>query len=108
VTPIFTNFQNPIITVAAALKGGTLNFNIIQRGAMKFTIEVEMKDRWVPQFLAMLEYMRYLGGIGSSRKVCFYSDGDGDFRPKFKWSPALNSTAKPMKDDNGNRLYDAG
>lgn len=75
---------------------------------VKFTIKVEMQDRWVPHFLAMLSYMQRLGGIGSSRKVCFYADGDGDFRPKFKWSSALSSEAEPVKDDNGNRLYDAG
>lgn len=75
---------------------------------MKFTIKVEMQERWVPHFLAMLKYMQYLGGIGSSRKVCFCADGDGDFRPKFQWSPALSSESKPIKDDNGDRLYDAG
>ena len=75
---------------------------------MKFTIRVEMQDRWVPHFLAMLKYMQQLGGIGASRRVCFLADGDGDFRPKFQWSPALKSEAKPIKDENGNRLYDAG
>lgn len=50
----------------------------------KFRIECEMKDRWIPHFLAMLKYMEYLGNIGSSREVTLYADGDGDFRPKFK------------------------
>jgi hypothetical protein len=75
---------------------------------MKFKIEVEMEDRWVPHFLAMLKYMERLGGIGSSREVCFYSDGDGDFHPRFKWDPSLPSKADPVNDHNGNRLYDAG
>ncbi len=75
---------------------------------MKFIIEVEMKDRWVPHFLAMLKYMQYLGGVGSSRLVSFMSDGDGDFRPKFKWSPALKDDALHIKDEGGNRTYDAG
>ncbi len=75
---------------------------------MKFTIEVEMKDRWVPRFLAMLKYMQQLGSLGGSRMISFYSDGDGDFRPKFKWDPSLPSDAKPIKDDNGDRTYDAG
>jgi hypothetical protein len=30
----------------------------------------------------MFKYMEHLGNIGSSRKCSFYSDGDGDFRPK--------------------------
>ena len=44
-----------------------------------FTIECEMNKRWVPHFLGMLKYMQQLGGLGGSRKVSFYSDGDGDF-----------------------------
>jgi hypothetical protein len=75
---------------------------------MKFVIHCEMKDRWVPHFLAMLKYMERLGGIGSSREVSFYADGDGDFRPKFKWSEHLPSDAKPVKDKDGDRFYDAG
>ena len=75
---------------------------------MKFKIKVEMKDRWVPHFLAMLKYMEQLGSLGGSREVSLYSDGDGDFRPKFKWKRSLPSKAKPIKDDHGDRLYDAG
>ena len=74
---------------------------------MKFTIQCEMKDRWVPYFLSMLRYMEYLGRIGASRKVSLYADGDGDFDPKFKWSPALSSDAKPSTNVNGNAHYDA-
>ena len=75
---------------------------------MKFTIEVEMKDRWVPHFLAMLKYMQQLGGAGCSRTVTFYADGDGDFRPKFNWDVTLPNDAKPVSDNGGNRTYDAG
>ena len=67
-----------------------------------------MKARWVPHFLAMLKYMQFLGNVGASRKVSIYADGDGDFRPKFKWNTALRSDAKPKNDQDGNRLYDAG
>lgn len=75
---------------------------------MKFTVEVEMQDRWVPHFLAMLGYMQLLGGLGGSRMISFYADGDGDFRPKFKWDPELPEVARPIKDNNGDRTYDAG
>lgn len=75
---------------------------------MKFTIQCEMKARWVPHFLAMLKYMQQLGNMGGSRRVTLYADGDGDFRPKFKWSSALASDAKPVDDRHGDRLYDAG
>lgn len=74
---------------------------------MKFTIECEMKDRWVPHFLSMLEYMQHLGEIGSSRKVALYADGDGDFRPKFNYKVDAE-TVEPKEKHRGNRLYDAG
>jgi hypothetical protein len=75
---------------------------------VKFTIECEMGVRWVPHFLAMLRYMQKLGGMGSSRKVSFYADGDGDFHPKFKWDDALPSDAKPISSRDGDNYYDAG
>ena len=74
----------------------------------KFTIECDMEARWVPHFLAMLKYMQQLGGLGSSREVTLYADGDGDFRPKFTWDSSLPSDGKPVRDDGGNRTFDAG
>jgi hypothetical protein len=74
----------------------------------EFTIRVTMKDRWIPHFLAMLKYIQGLGAVGSSRKVSFYADGDGDFRPKFEWDESLPSDAGPRSDHDGNRFYDAG
>ncbi|HBZ80936.1 MAG TPA: hypothetical protein DEP07_11185 [Brevibacillus sp.] len=73
----------------------------------KFTIEVEMQERWIPHFMSMLEYMQQLGEIGSSRNVTLYSDGDGDFRPKFK-ADIEYETVKPVHDSAGSRVYDAG
>ena len=74
---------------------------------VKFTIECEMEDRWVDDFMSVLKRMEYLGNVGSSRKVALYADGDGDFRPKFsaniQYKPKL-----PIEDNNGNYLYDAG
>jgi hypothetical protein len=75
---------------------------------MKFSIEVDMPERWVPQFLGMLAYMQCLGGVGSSRLLTFYSDGDGDFRPKFEWDKELTVEIDGILDANGNRSYDAG
>lgn len=74
----------------------------------EFTITVTMRDRWIPHFLAMLKYMEQLGGMGSSREVTFYADGDGDFRPKFEFAERLPVAEKPYVDDNGDRYYDAG
>ena len=73
-----------------------------------FTIEVLMKKRWIPHFLAMLKYMQSLGGLGGSRMVSFYADGDGDFRPQFNWDEKLPSEADPVKDEDGDKFYDAG
>jgi hypothetical protein len=82
---------------------------------MKFTITCEMKDRWVPHFLGMLLKMQTLGSIGASRHVAIYSDGDGDFRPKFEWDASLPDVSKPCiselpgacPPDNG-YIFDAG
>ena len=73
---------------------------------MKFTIECEMNDRWVSTFLGMLKHMEKLGRGGSSRIVAIYSDGDGSFRPKFKWDSSLPVSLKPKKENNGNVLFD--
>jgi hypothetical protein len=75
---------------------------------MKFTIEVEMKDRWVPHFLGMLRYMQNLGNLGGSRMVSFYADGDGDFQPKFTWNEDLPIDVHGVKDEDGNKTFDAG
>jgi len=74
----------------------------------EFNIHVKMKSRWVPHFLAMLKDMERLGGIGSSRIVSFMSDGDGDFRPRFVFHDDAPADGKPVKDDDGHKLYDAG
>lgn len=75
---------------------------------IEFTIKCKMRKRWAPHFLAMLKYMQQLGELGGSRKISFYSDGDGDFRPKFKWDKTLDSDAKPIEDSDGDRYFDAG
>lgn len=64
---------------------------------IEFTINVVMQKRWVPHFLAMLRLMEQFGTLGKSRKIIFFSDGDGDFRPKFKWPEILNASAIPTK-----------
>lgn len=83
---------------------------------MKFTVEIEMKDRWVPHFLSMLKYMENLGVLGGSRYVAFYADGDGDFRPKFNFDKELlPEVIQGMEDPDdyiifkgGHRIFDAG
>jgi len=75
----------------------------------KFTVEVEMQERWIPHFLGMLKTMQQLGSQGSSRPVGIYADGDGDFRPTFKWEgEGLPEPAKPVKAKEDGYFYDAG
>lgn len=78
----------------------------------EFTIKVKMKDRWIPHFLGMLKYMQTLGNIGSSRTISFFSDGDGDFRPKFEWDievePFKGGIHIDGKESITDRSYDAG
>lgn len=49
-----------------------------------FNIKATMNERWVEDFCSMLNWMQYCGNVGHSSVVGFYSDGDGDFRPKFE------------------------
>ena len=54
------------------------------REEITFNVECTMNKRWARQFIGMLKRMQELGGVGSSREVKFFADGDGDFRPTFK------------------------
>lgn len=51
----------------------------------EFNINVKMEERWIPYFQSLLMTMQSLGIRGSSRLLGFYSDGDGDFRPRFEF-----------------------
>jgi hypothetical protein len=73
----------------------------------EFTIKVKMQERWIPHFMSMLKYMEFLGNAGCSREVGIYADGDGDFRPKFEADIEWEKK-DPVKDDHGDRMYDAG
>lgn len=50
---------------------------------VSFNIQCEMEERWVNDFCSMLKTMEDFGYAGHSGIVAIYSDGDGDFRPKF-------------------------
>ena len=53
---------------------------------VEFNIKVTMNKRWIDDFCSMLKWMENCGQIGHSSFVGFYSDGDGDFRPRFQIS----------------------
>ena len=48
-----------------------------------FTIKCTMEERWIPEFLDMLNTMELWGMIGHSGLIGFFADGDGDFHPEF-------------------------
>lgn len=64
-----------------------------------FNIEVTMNERWIDDFCSMLKWMESCGNIGHSSVVGFYSDGDGDFRPKFNIDMEFNKVDGHRKED---------
>lgn len=74
-----------------------------------FSINCEMSERWVPYFLGMLQLQQRLGSMGSSRAVALYSDGDGDYRPKFSWKENFKVQESPLKEEDISCFFfDAG
>ena len=65
---------------------------------VNFTINITMNSRWVDDFCSMLKWMESCGNIGHSSFVGFYSDGDGDFRPKFDIEIGFNNKEGIGKD----------
>lgn len=75
---------------------------------IEFTINIKIQKRWLPCFLSMLKLMEQYGSAGNSRRIVFFSDGDGDFRPMFTWPKILNANFAPIKNDKGDMFFDAG
>lgn len=69
-----------------------------------FTIEVTMNERWVNDFCSMLHWMQSCGNLGHSSIVGFYSDGDGDFRPTFKFNTDWEKTKGIWRVDKETQL----
>ena len=80
-----------------------------------FYIHARMEERWIPHFLAFLKQMQKNGEQGHSETLAFFSDGDGDFLPKFAFLvddeiEAASEKVKPREYSafRGMKLYDAG
>lgn len=71
----------------------------------EFNIKVKMEERWVNDFCSMLKQMELLGKIGSSKTVGIFSDGDGDFRPKFEIDIDFDTTI-PKINKSDMKVYD--
>ncbi len=82
----------------------------------RIDMTIELSGLTVAQAIAMkdmFDMMRKLGSLGSSRFVGYYSDGDGNFRPKPKYtfsaySNEIEEWADPRNVDpldNGNESW---
>lgn len=74
-----------------------------------------MEERWIPYFLAFLMQMQKNGEQGHSETLAFFSDGDGDFRPHFKFlvDDEIEAASQKVKPNVCNpeweiKVYDAG
>lgn len=72
----------------------------------RFTIECEINEQWINVFCSMLKRMELDGNVGHSEVVGIYSDGDGNFRPKFNINTSYR-IVKPRHEDNLKSIYDA-
>ena len=80
---------------------------------VELNIKVTMDERWVNDFCSMLNWMQRCGELGHSSVVAFYSDGDGDFRPKFEFDRDYDKTDGYWAKDGKSLpeievIYDAG
>jgi hypothetical protein len=81
---------------------------------IKMRIELEVTEPQALTLQAMFEYMHQLSGLGGSRYIAFYADGDGDFHPKpeITFDQPVRQLTDEMKkaaiveDDHGHRKYD--
>ena len=80
----------------------------------KMTIVMEVTESQGLALQAMFEYWNQLASAGGSRKVAFYVDGDGNFKPncdvKFEnMTPKLTDEMRDIaivEDNDGDRTYD--
>lgn len=79
----------------------------------KMVIEMNVTRPQGLALQAMFEYWNYLANIGGSRKVGFYVDGDGNFKPncnvQFETDVELTDEMRQIsivEESDGNRTYD--
>lgn len=80
----------------------------------RFTVHMDVTQSQGIALQAMFEYWNHLASAGGSRKVAFYVDGDGNFKPNcdivFENKSSLQtdeaSKLAIVEDVGGNRVYD--
>jgi hypothetical protein len=79
------------------------------------TVTIDVTESQALAMQSMFEYMEHLGNAGGSRKVAFYADGDGNFKPHPTISydkPLAHELTDEMRklavveDMDGDRVYD--
>ena len=74
-----------------------------------FTVQVTIEERWIPYFMTMLQRMEKNGELGRSEYLSFFSDGEGDFKPKFKSDIEFDKAIAVKKIiESPVAVYDAG
>lgn len=73
-----------------------------------FTITCTMEERWINDFMSFLNYMQRCGNLGHSCLIGFYSDGDGDFRPRFVSNVEYTKVEGFKTKKIPERMFDAG
>lgn len=76
---------------------------------VEFVVKCKMNKSCANEFLSFLATLSDNGKIGHSELIGFYSDGDGDFRPKFETNIKYNRK-KPIKSRELDSInfFDAG
>lgn len=74
---------------------------------VEFDIHCKMNRAWANEFMSMLNLMQSFGKRGTSEHIDIYSDGDGDFRPKFD-TDFKYTKRKPYRGPDGDFVFDAG
>ena len=52
---------------------------------IRITINADIPERWLNDFFTFLKRMEANGSVGNSEMLGFFSDGQGDFKPKFEF-----------------------
>lgn len=98
---------------AIGIQSGISRGKEIMSKKVELNIKATLDERWVNDFCSMLNWMQRCGELGHSSVVAFYSDGDGDFRPKFEFDGEYEKTkgywardGKPLPEIEV--IYDAG
>lgn len=87
---------------------------MIEKKHNKLILEIDnINQAQAIALIKMFEYMEFLGKAGMSRNCSFFADGDGDFRPKIKYSypenlPELKDKRIGIKDSGDFKIdYDS-